>query len=282
MSSGNSIAVEDIHYTQNILCFRRITSDIVHKFRIFSVQFRVKHGQRISPSVIKWADVIIKCGTTITFSEAYALKFIGEQTSIPVPRLKDTFVSKTGVKYIVMEYINGKPLSKEWNKLSSDGKATLLLQLKSYMTELRNVTPPKPSVVAAVNYSSCNDDRIARDPFGPFETHDNFHRFLRRGIDNEKHPNPAIGDIIRAHRSKLYRTVFTHGDLAPRNILVRDGKIVGIVDWETSGWFPEYWEYTRAWESSLRFPEWRECLGEFLDIYEDELRIEKMRIAITE
>ena len=94
-------------------------------------------------------------------------------------------------------------------------------------------------------FKPCETRRIrplSRSLFGPFDTHAEFHSFLRWGIDNEGHPNPAMGEIIRAHRSKQHRTMFTHGDLAPRNILVRDGKIVGIVDWETAGWFPESWE----------------------------------------
>ncbi|KAE8419785.1 kinase-like domain-containing protein [Aspergillus pseudocaelatus] len=40
--------------------------------------------------------------------------------------------------------------------------------------------------------------------------------------------------------------VLTHGDLAARNIMVKDGKITGIVDWEYSGLFPEYMEYAMA------------------------------------
>lgn len=37
--------------------------------------------------------------------------------------------------------------------------------------------------------------------------------------------------------------MFTHGDIAARNIIVRDRKIVAILDWEFAGWYPEYWDY---------------------------------------
>lgn len=40
--------------------------------------------------------------------------------------------------------------------------------------------------------------------------------------------------------------VFTHGDLSRLNILARGDDIVGIIDWETAGWYPSYWEYTTA------------------------------------
>ena len=37
--------------------------------------------------------------------------------------------------------------------------------------------------------------------------------------------------------------VFTHGDLSSFNIVARVDGIVGIIDWETAGWYPSYWEY---------------------------------------
>lgn len=40
--------------------------------------------------------------------------------------------------------------------------------------------------------------------------------------------------------------VLTHGDLSPRNIMVQDGIVTGIIDWERSGFFPRYAEYAFA------------------------------------
>lgn len=40
--------------------------------------------------------------------------------------------------------------------------------------------------------------------------------------------------------------IFTHGDLVPRNIMVRNGGIVSILDWEMAGFYPEYWEYVKG------------------------------------
>jgi hypothetical protein len=46
--------------------------------------------------------------------------------------------------------------------------------------------------------------------------------------------------------SRQYRTSFSRADLCTRNIIVRDGKIAAMVDWQFAGWYPEYWEYTKA------------------------------------
>jgi hypothetical protein len=63
----------------------------------------------------------------------------------------------------------------------------------------------------------------------------------------------ALPFIFRDHPP-----VFTHGDLQQKNILVRkvpcSGKgeetrfkyEIAILDWEFAGWYPSYWEYSRA------------------------------------
>lgn len=43
---------------------------------------------------------------------------------------------------------------------------------------------------------------------------------------------------------RQYRMVSVRGDSAFHNILVRENQIVVIIDWESAGWFPEYWDYT--------------------------------------
>lgn len=58
-----------------------------------------------------------------------------------------------------------------------------------------------------------------------------------------------------------HRVVMTHGDLHPRNIMVKwitsgpdvgpsDGNkelvVTSLIDWEMGGWYPEYWEFVKA------------------------------------
>lgn len=40
--------------------------------------------------------------------------------------------------------------------------------------------------------------------------------------------------------------VMTHNDLDPRNILIQGSWVVALLDWELSGYYPEYWEYCKA------------------------------------
>lgn len=50
--------------------------------------------------------------------------------------------------------------------------------------------------------------------------------------------------------------VLTHGDLTPRNIMVQGSVITGIVDWERSGFFPEYAEYAFAMKLCHEHEKW--------------------------
>jgi hypothetical protein len=62
-----------------------------------------------------------------------------------------------------------------------------------------------------------------------------------------------VADFIRA--LPQHCIVLTHSDFTPRNVLVDQGKVVAILDWEMAGYYPGYWEYVKAyyrpdWNSS--------------------------------
>ncbi|PQE13417.1 Aminoglycoside phosphotransferase protein [Rutstroemia sp. NJR-2017a BVV2] len=60
-------------------------------------------------------------------------------------------------------------------------------------------------------------------------------------------------------------------------MLVREDNAVGIIDWETAGWLPYYWEYTTAWHDNPQNFFWQKEVINFLYPYEEELRMDKLR-----
>jgi thiamine kinase-like enzyme len=70
--------------------------------------------------------------------------------------------------------------------------------------------------------------------------------------------------------------VFTHGDLNPFNISIRGDKVVGIIDWEFSGWYPHYWKHISAWLGNRLSTGWQGDLCKFLDTYPAEFEMEKI------
>lgn len=62
--------------------------------------------------------------------------------------------------------------------------------------------------------------------------------------------------------------VFTHSDLHPRNIMVDSedpSRIVAIIDWEQSGWFPDYWEFCKAEYTAEFGSDWHNYILEYLE-----------------
>lgn len=52
-------------------------------------------------------------------------------------------------------------------------------------------------------------------------------------------------------------SVFTHADIAPRNIMVDERNfITGILDWGSAGWYPDYWEYAQISRPSIKCRDW--------------------------
>ncbi|KAG9233424.1 hypothetical protein BJ875DRAFT_464182 [Amylocarpus encephaloides] len=53
-------------------------------------------------------------------------------------------------------------------------------------------------------------------------------------------------------------SVFTHGSVAPRNIMVGEtNHITGILDWESAGWYPDYWEYANIMRPQYLCEDWQ-------------------------
>ncbi|KAH3488412.1 hypothetical protein KXW06_006040, partial [Aspergillus fumigatus] len=156
--------------------------------------------------------------------------------------------------------------------------AKLLSQLAEKIREMRDLQPPEGMGVASVDGGSLFDCRVPGRSlrFGPFATTQDFHRHLRRGMEFDLRLDPEIQELIK-QQSKTWPLVFTHGDLSSLNILVRGDDIVGIIDWETAGWYPSYWEYTSAHQVNPQNSFWVKEIDKFLQPMPEELAMEQIR-----
>lgn len=113
--------------------------------------------------------------------------------------------------------------------------------------DMRAIPPLQPQGIANVDGGQLFDCRVPGPSprFGPFDHIADFHTYLRHGIQYDPGNEPEVNKLIDLHGG-CWPLVFTHGDLTSLNVLVRGDRIVGIIDWETSGWYPAYWEYTNA------------------------------------
>jgi len=216
------------------------------------------------------------------------MEFIRHNTSIPVPKVYCAFKHKN-TTYIVMERVKGHKISNYWLNRSEESKTRLLAQLKGLVDEMRALRPPHGSQVANAKGGSLHDLRLPGlgldNPqvtalrFGPFEDIASFHRWLTKPYD---YPHESlltdVNELINWYKDNDWGLpVFTHGDLSSLNILVQGDNITGIIDWETAGWYPAYWEYTTASQVNIRNLFWVDYIDRFLEPRPKELEMDRIR-----
>jgi serine/threonine protein kinase len=209
------------------------------------------------------------------------MDFVRKNTDIPVPWLIRVYHGR-GRFYIVMDHIPGISLEMAWSSMSLSEKKGCLQQLKGYVERLQSLLPPHPGRVESVTASACYDSRLGGH-FGPFHNVEAFHKhFGHEYILNHADKFPQCQLAFTKCADRKYRTMFTHGDLATHNILIHDGKIVAILDWEFAGWYPEYWEYVRFHDSNFQSVECRALAkdGHAMDVYPDELVVDELLASI--
>ncbi|KAK3318707.1 hypothetical protein B0H66DRAFT_591386 [Apodospora peruviana] len=174
--------------------------------------------------------------------------------------------------FLLTSRVPGNRLGFCIDTLSDEELADLVCQLRHFVGYLRTIQRDAiaENTTSNAGGGTCYDFRITAagddDFVGPFANEDDFNNNLRCG---------ALPGVVQRKR---HRIVFTHGDLNMRNILVRNGKLSGVVDWENSGWYPEYWEYTKACHVTKFHRRWLAAVGRVFEHYGDyteELEIER-------
>jgi len=210
-------------------------------------------------------------------NEFEAMQLARRHTDVVVPRPLD-LVSDAERSYLLSSALPGRHIGLCIDTMSDEEVEVFVQDLRKWLMQIRSIPKaiaPEYKLSSAVG-KGCHDYRISAgvaydkargDFFGPFRNEKDFNDVLRCG---------ALPEVV--HRDG-HQIVFTHGDLNMRNIMVRDGKLSGIVDWENAGWFPEHWDYNKAHFITKHHWRWKRIVDRvFEDIgdYQGELAIEKM------
>ncbi|KEY72893.1 hypothetical protein S7711_06724 [Stachybotrys chartarum IBT 7711] len=208
------------------------------------------------------------------------MQFVAQHTSIPVPQVYSAFVHR-GSTYIVMRKVDGEMAWMGWKERPEASQRRILNQLRSMVSQLRAIAPAEGTGIANIDGGPIYDCRLPSKSFwGPFAAVQDFHKELANGVDFEvryESQPPELIELFDFYRQRNGKPVFTHGDLSSLNILVQGDDVVGIVDWETAGWLPSYWEYTSAWFVNPQNPFWQQEVDKFLTPMPYELRMESIR-----
>lgn len=222
-------------------------------------------------------DLCVKYGSRLDVVEAQTMLFVAKHTNIPVPKIYFAFTHK-GCTYILMERIHGQPAVWGWVHRSEASKLKVLDCLRNMVLEMRSLAS-QSNTICSVSGGSLYDLRIPSTQlrFGPFQSVQEFHNHLRNGIQAQSSHCDEFKRLVSLHSQDWGPPIFTHGDLSSLNILVRGDSVVGIIDWETAGWYPQYWEYTTACQVNPQNSFWRIEIEKFLDEMPEALEMEHLR-----
>lgn len=194
------------------------------------------------------SSYVTKSGYGVRPAEAEAMRLVSEHTFAPVPEvLSRSFGPDHGI--IQMTLIPGSSLEGRWDGLSDKAKDFVCCQLWDLISKIRDIPPPselRDLFQCAADGSPTRDPLLEdlQEPARPLVTDSElrtriYERYLHFGGRRFEH---QLLDMLPQSSS----SIFTHADIAPRNIMVDEqNRVIGILDWEYAGWYPDYWEYAQ-------------------------------------
>lgn len=182
--------------------------------------------------------------------EADALRVIEHQyPHIHAPFLVD-YVASPSRHYIVSSWIDGDVASDVWEDLSESELTRLAQDIRSQMVSTRAIDQQKELRIYNASPSPISDVRMQwRDDPMSFDSGLDFSSSVWPGLDVPRRA-PLREELRPLQEQNDVTVVFTHGDMAPWNIIFPGGldkwrrgdTRVVLIDWECAGWMPIYWE----------------------------------------
>lgn len=170
-------------------------------------------------------DAVVKCGISVTRFEAanqqQAYEIL-DPAIIKVPRVY-RFFSHGNRGYLIMEYINGQPVS---SMMDPDAYLEPMAKVLKLFEQMQRVKPGALHEGLACGRLWLDDDLIIPTTVSDIEEYYN-----KRQLRDLAHLNLAG-----------YPLVFCHLDVAPRNILVLEDGSLCLIDWDSAGYYPRLFE----------------------------------------
>jgi aminoglycoside phosphotransferase (APT) family kinase protein len=159
------------------------------------------------------------------------MRLVRKHTDIPVPEVLAAYQDEsTGHVCIVMEFIEGDTLENVWDSFSPSQKGEIIEQLQSYFSQLRGI---KGDFIGSVDRTACEDPLFDNElgAYGPFRDENEFNGGIVKALKRAESSSfvDMIGLMIHSVM-KNHDIVLTHGDFAPRNILVRGTTVVAVLE----------------------------------------------------
>jgi aminoglycoside phosphotransferase (APT) family kinase protein len=214
--------------------------------------------------------MVVKCGPTVIgkiagtedHAEFANLQYLeGHCPEIPAPRPLG-LVTLGLTFYTFMSFIPGITIREAWKDMQQDQKMSFRDHFNELLLKLRSLPLPADAVLGAVSGKGCKDTRRqTRVSKGPIKDSAEFEDF--------QFSNPHFGGSVYIELLRRFsprhpqNIVFSHGDLNAGNIMLQLGEsgqyqITGLIDWDRGGFYPEFFECTKATSlmSALENDDW--------------------------
>ncbi|KAI0338326.1 hypothetical protein BDW22DRAFT_1487687 [Trametopsis cervina] len=183
--------------------------------------------------------LVLKRSDRIVSTEADALRFLNKTVPyLPIPTLVDSFHLE-GVTYTLMSRLSGRNLLRlnEAKEPTVEEIRIIAEDILAIIEELWRI--PQPPELAGQVMISASGHGLPH----PVSMHETLGGPYSSTIDCYKtmvmdmsalppgHFRPIVADAV----------AWVHWDLTMRNILIHNGRVSGIVDWEDAGWLPRHW-----------------------------------------
>ncbi|OBT82962.1 hypothetical protein VE02_08184 [Pseudogymnoascus sp. 03VT05] len=148
----------------------------------------------------------------------------------------------------IQEHIHGRTLMDIWTDLGWFSTFLLAFQLRGMLRRMRTATSPTAgSLGTGLCRSIWLDDKFgvpARALPSTISSIVNFwHNLVSFRCEKGKSPEEHRRSCERPTQPED-SLVFTHHDLAPRNLILESStRNLWVVDWDEAGWYPRYFEF---------------------------------------
>ena len=176
--------------------------------------------------------------------ESRNIQFIKENTTIPVPNIIADWEEDNGRYFMITKRIPDKSLSEVWSTMAGDDKKRIVKQTADYLNELRKLHSPRmESLGGEPLYCPLLFASEPRVPHGSFSSDDELWAELEKSLGDF---SEKVRRRLRAKMPTAAPYTFTHDKLGVDNIMIQDGNVTGIIDWERAGYYPVWWETLKA------------------------------------
>lgn len=160
--------------------------------------------------------------------EVKILNHLATYTDIPVPKVLRDWVDRDGRYFVMNERIHGQTLEETWPSLSGAQKVAIADQVVQVRKQLRSVTSRS---IECVDHSPCYLGLLffSLEPRGPFHSDQELWDALSINLH---HLPLKVLENLKKRLPKCEPYVLTHCGLNLGNVMVQDGKVVSILDWE--------------------------------------------------